>query len=300
MRKLVAVLQGVTISPIIANSRRWHIRRGGEVRLSNTRKTSYSKLTVGARRPPSVFTAYEGTVQIQRKCSTQAAALDLLNDYVQIKQLGRFQTDGMGEIQWQQSWIEDFQKPYGTRKQLPRVRIRKELPKGQPHHGGLPEPIKQLILYYLLHDFFHTAKHKSKIFYELDLEDPALMEVLRKSHDKGKPTDPFLRIMGRFDQFAASLERTRFAPVKGRYNLQAQQQDQQLEDRQQLAQELSQVVNKQDVHGVYSYIYDSEELDWLVESQKHGFSSLRTHLLIGANLIVHSYQKGYLSDCSGQ
>jgi hypothetical protein len=30
------------------------------------------------------------------------------------------------------------------------------------------------------------------------------------------------------------------------------------------------------------------------ESRDYGFSSLRTHLLIGANLIVHSYQKGYL------
>jgi hypothetical protein len=126
------------------------------------------------------------------------------------------------------------------------------------------------------------------------------MEILRRSHDKEKPNDPLLRIMARFDQFAASLGRTRFAPVKGRYNLQAQQKDQQLEDRQQIAREISLVVNTQDVHGVYSYIFQSEELAWLVESRKYGFSSLRTHLLIGANLIVHSYQKGYLSACSGQ
>ncbi len=126
------------------------------------------------------------------------------------------------------------------------------------------------------------------------------MEVLRRSHDRKKPIDPLLPIMAQFDQFAASLGRIRFAPVKGRYNLQAQQKDHQLEDRQQLAKEISQVVNTQDVHGVYSYILASEEPDWLVESRKFGFSSLRTHLLIGANLIVHSYQKGYLSECYGQ
>jgi hypothetical protein len=126
------------------------------------------------------------------------------------------------------------------------------------------------------------------------------MDILRRSHDKEKLNDPLLWIMARFDQFAASLGRTRFAPVKGRYNLQAQQKDQQLEDRQQIAREISLVVNRQDVHGIYSYIFQSEELAWLVESRKYGFSSLRTHLLIGANLIVHSYQKGYLSACSGQ
>ncbi len=300
MRKLVAVLQGVTVTPIVTNRRRWHTRRGGEVWLLNTRKTAYSKLTVGAHRPPTVFTAYEGTVQIRRKCSTPTGALDLLNYYFQITKLGRFKNEGMGVIEWQQPWIEDFQRVYGARKQPPKVRIRKELPKGKPAHGGLPERITRLLLYFLLHDFFHTQKHKSKIFYELELKDSALVDVLRRSHDKTKPADPVLLTMARFDQFAAILGRTRYAPVKGRYNLPAQQRNQRLAERQQLMREISQVVNESSVYELYRYIYASEELDWLVESRDYGFSSLRTHLLIGANLIVHSYQKGFLSEGSEQ
>ncbi|MHA2370938.1 MAG: hypothetical protein ACXADX_19155, partial [Candidatus Hodarchaeales archaeon] len=193
-----------------------------------------------------------------------------------------------------------FQGAYGARKQLPKVRIRKELPKGKPAHGGLPERIKRLLLYFLLHDFFHTQTHKSKIFYELELNDSVLMDVLRRSHDKDKPTDPVLLIIGRFDQFAAMLGRTRYAPVKGRYNIQAQQRNQRLAEHQQLAREISQVVNEGSIYELYCYIYASEELDWLVESRDYGFSSLRTHLLTGANLIVHSYQKGFLSDTSEQ
>ncbi|MFQ5980319.1 MAG: hypothetical protein ACE5OZ_19460, partial [Candidatus Heimdallarchaeota archaeon] len=254
MRKLVAVLQGVTVTPIVTNRRRWHTRRGGEVRLLNTRKTSYSKLTAGAHRPPTVFTAYEGTIQIRRKCSTPAGALDLLNYYFQITKLGRFKNEGMGVIEWQQPWIEDYQRAYGARKRLLKVRLRKELPKGEPAHGGLPESIKRLLLYFLLHDFFHTKKHKSKIFYELELEETGLMDVLRRSHDKDKPADPLLRTMSRFDQFAAMLGRKRYAPVKGRYNIQAQQQNRRLADRQQLAREISQVVNERSLNELYSYI----------------------------------------------
>ncbi|MFQ5979749.1 MAG: hypothetical protein ACE5OZ_16590 [Candidatus Heimdallarchaeota archaeon] len=294
MRKLVAVLQGETITPIVTTRRRWHTRRGGQVRLIKTRKTSFSKLTVGAHRPPSVFTAYEGGVQMRRKCSTEAGALDLLNYYVQIKKLGRFKNEGMGLIKWQKAWIEGYQKPEGAKKQPLQVRIRKELPKGEPAHGGLPAPIERLLLYFLLHDFFHTCKHLSKIFYELELKDTALMDGLRRSHDKSKPDDLFLLTMSKYDRFSTIFGRKRYAPVKGRYNIPAQQQEQRFEDRQQLARELSQVVNNQSVHEVYRYIYASEELGWLVESRKHGFSSLRTHLLIGANLIVHSYQRGYL------
>ncbi|MHA2232216.1 MAG: hypothetical protein ACXAB4_06980 [Candidatus Hodarchaeales archaeon] len=296
MRKLVAVLQGMTITPIVTKRRRWHTRRGGQVQLVNTHKTSFSKLAVGTQRPPNIFMSYEGTVQIRRKCSTEAGALDLLNYYVQIRKLGRFKNEGMGVIEWKKAWIENYQKPQGVRKQSPHVRIRKELPKGELEHGGLPLPIKRLVLYFLLHDFFHTRKHRSKIFYELELEKINLMDTLRRSHDESKPEDLILRTMARFDQFAAMFGRKQYTPVKGRYNLQAQQQDRWLEDRQQLARELSKVANEQGVDEVYSYIYASEELDWLVESRNYGFSSLRTHLLIGANLIVHSYQKGYL-DC---
>lgn len=269
------------------------------MRLVKPRKTAYSKITVGAHRPPSVFYGYEGTVQIRRKCSTETGALALLNYFLQVTKLGRFKNEGMGLIDWQRTWIEDYQKPQGKWKRSPKIRIRQNLPKGEPAHGGLPEVIQRLLLYYLLHDFFKTEKHPSKIFQELELDDTALMEVLRKSHDKVKPNDPLLLAMARFDQLAAMLGRKRYAPVIDRYNFQAQQDRKRLADRAQLAREISKVVNENSVYELYSYIYKSEELDWLVETRECGYSSLRTHLLIGANIIVHSYQKGYLGSLTG-
>jgi hypothetical protein len=124
---------------------------------------------------------------------------------------------------------------------------------------------------FFVNDFFHTRKHKSKIYYELELEDTDFMSVLRCSHDKSKPNDPFLLIMSRFDQLAAMLGRQRYAPIKGRYNFQAQRQGQRLEDRRKLAREISQVVNEKSIYELYNYIYASEELDWLVESRDYGF-----------------------------
>jgi hypothetical protein len=223
----------------------------------------------------------------------------LLNYFLQITKLGRFKNEGLGLIDWQRTWIEDYQKPQGKRKRIPKIRIRQNLPKGEPAHGGLPEGIQRLLLYYLLHDFFKTKKHPSKIFQELELEDTTLMEALRKSHDKVKPDDPFLQAMAWFDQLAAMLGRKKYAPVNDRYNFQAQQDRKRLADRAQLAREISQVVNEKDVYDLYRYIYESEELDWLVETRECGYSSLRTHLLIGANMIVHSYQNSYLGSLIG-
>jgi hypothetical protein len=59
------------------------------------------------------------------------------------------------------------------------------------------------------------------------------------------------------------------------------------------------VVNEKSVYDLYRYIYESEELGWLVETRECGYSSLRTHLLLGANMIVQSYQKGYLGSLTG-
>jgi hypothetical protein len=178
---------------------------------------------------------------------------------------------------------------------MSKVRIRQELPTGHSKDGGLPSPIKKLILYFMIHDFFHTKKHQSKIFYELELNDIELMNTLRRSHDTQKPEDPFLIAMSRFDQLAAALGRKKYAPVRGRYNFSAQQRNQCLMDPKQLVLDISKVVNEKNLPQIYRYIYESEELDWLVESRNYGFSSLRNHLLIGINLIVHSYQKGYLN-----
>ncbi|MFX0125901.1 MAG: hypothetical protein ACFFAE_19930 [Candidatus Hodarchaeota archaeon] len=49
---------------------------------------------------------------------------------------------------------------------------------------------------------------------------------------------------------------------------------------------------------LYEYIYQSKELSHLTESLQHGHTSLRRHLLIVTNLIVHDYLSNRLCFCA--
>ena len=84
--------------------------------------------------------------------------------------------------------------------------------KGLPHN--LPKEIHELIRYSLLHDFFHTPRHRSKI-YEPQLENEKLIEQLRKHHEKVE--DPLIRTFQEYDQRASMITRKICSPIYSRY-----------------------------------------------------------------------------------
>jgi len=96
-----------------------------------------------------------------------------------------------------------------------------------------------LIQYALLHDFFHTSEHRSKIYVEPEIDFVALANEIKKNE-----------------------------------------------------------IKKASTHSskLYWYILNNKELNRLNESLEHGHSSLRNHLLVIANLIVHDFQQGRLKD----
>jgi hypothetical protein len=59
-----------------------------------------------------------------------------------------------------------------------------------------------------------------------------------------------------------------------------------------LASEIAQV--SENVWKLYDFIYQSQELTQLAESLEYGHSSLKTHLLLIANLIVQDWLAGRL------
>ncbi|MHA1331585.1 MAG: hypothetical protein ACTSR2_10955, partial [Candidatus Hodarchaeales archaeon] len=156
---------------------------------------------------------------------------------------------------------------------------------------GLPlkltEEQQGLLKYALLHDFFHTEKHQSKIYQEPPLEDIKLLEKLRQHHDKTE--DPLIKKFQYYDRLAASITRKIRSPIISRYNWQAKRMLQKI-DFTRLSKEIKEVSEK-NIWNLYRYIYESKELALLNESMDYGHTSLKKHLLIIANLIVQDFKQ---------
>jgi hypothetical protein len=147
--------------------------------------------------------------------------------------------------------------------------------------------VQALIRYALLHDFVHTDRHPSKIYVEVPLAEQEFLELLQQHH--GENDNPLVRVFQQYDQRAAQLTRRIRAPTTDRYNWQAKNAE---IDFTQLASEITQV--SENVWKLYDYIYQNHELAKLTESLKYGHSSLKTHLLLIANLIVQDWLAGKL------
>ncbi|MFX0061965.1 MAG: hypothetical protein ACFFC7_07225, partial [Candidatus Hermodarchaeota archaeon] len=157
--------------------------------------------------------------------------------------------------------------------------------KGLPHN--LSQEAQDLLRYALLHDFFTTSKHRSKIYMEPQLDDEEFMNSLRQHHEQAD--DPLILKLQKYDQLAAIITRKIPSPRNNRYNWRAKETI----DFEQLAKEIAEVTN-QSVWKLYEYIYKSKKLDLLNESMEHGHISLRRHILLITNLVVQDVQKNKL------
>jgi len=97
-----------------------------------------------------------------------------------------------------------FRSKYG------KIKIRKGLP------SSLPYEIQELLFYGLLHDFFHTVIHKSKIYLEPQLENQSLVDLLRQSHSDNSHL--LIETFKKYDGIASYLTRRYKAPRTTRYN----------------------------------------------------------------------------------
>ena len=139
--------------------------------------------------------------------------------------------------------------------------------KGLP--SNLPEPVQQLILYGLLHDFYEpeTVRHRSKIYVEPELANQALIALLRQSHSK--TSHVVVKTFQRYDRMAAGLTRHYKAPKVNRYNWKAQEASQTV-DFTTLASQIQRIVDTENVFKLYLFIYNSKELVMLNEELEYG------------------------------
>jgi hypothetical protein len=146
-----------------------------------------------------------------------------------------------------------------------------------------------LTRYGLLHDFYNTSAHPSKIYVEPYLKNKGLMDLLRKSHDK--TNNLLINTANIYDRLSSSITRRIRSPTLYRYNWQSLTRK---IDFHKLGKKISE--HSDNVFKLYTYILNSRELKLLNESLNYGHSSLRHHLVLIANLIVNDYLKGQLDD----
>ncbi|MFX0061970.1 MAG: hypothetical protein ACFFC7_07250 [Candidatus Hermodarchaeota archaeon] len=269
------VLKGSIKTPIV--TRKTHFRlEGCQISILNPRRCYYNKINTSKPMYPYSYVCYLGDIEVRHECKFKSTAKQKLAKLLQIKAIGRYTSEGMGQIRWLAGEITTT--PTETRRYKRKLRIRK----GLPH--DLPNNIQKLLHYALLHDFVHTSKHKSKIYVEPQLENIA---ALQKHHDTSD--NPLIQLFQKYEHLAAMITRKVRSPRTSRYNWTARGNI----DFDKLAQDIEEVA-KQSIWKLYEYIYQSKELKQLNESLEHGHTSLRDHLLIIANLIVQDIQRHVL------
>ncbi|MFQ5976835.1 MAG: hypothetical protein ACE5OZ_01735 [Candidatus Heimdallarchaeota archaeon] len=272
------ILEGQIISPIVTRQPRFAIK-GCRATIRKPRRRWYGKITTGKPMFPYALICYLGVIELRYSCKAREQAKRKLQQLLKIDQMGRYQSEGLGKIQWVRGRILEI--PEKAPRRWPRIQVRKGLP------VELPYPVRELIRYALLHDFVHTEKHRSKIYVEVPLDDPFYVEWLKQHHAE-KP-ERFLQVFQKYDRRAATITRRIRSPIRSRYNWKAAETEINFEK---LAAEIKNHATH--VWKLYEVIYESKELALLNESLDFGHSSLKNHLLLITNLIVQDYLVGKL------
>jgi hypothetical protein len=272
------ILKGKIKTPIVTKKTTFKLL-DCRARIISPRRRYFNKINAAKPMFPYSFICYLGDVEIGYVTSSKSKAKQKLRKLLAINTIGKYTSEGMGQVQWLKGSIRPITETRETGATYNQVRIRK----GLPHH--LPLEVQNLIRYALLHDFTHTVNHKSKIYLEPEVED---LDYLRKHHDK--TDDPFILTFQKYDTLSAIITRKIRSPRTNRYNWSAGNKT---IDFNKLAEDITEAA-KRPVGKLYEYIYQSEALGNLNERLQHGHTSLRSHLLVLANLIVRDYQRGNL------
>ena len=247
-------VMGRTITPVVARSNRFGHEYGLVIIKGLNRFCG--KIKAGARMYPNAYKAYYGTVEFYTNDPIPVLNLD---------GIGKFQTEGMGIVRWIK--VERGRPP------LPRrgLKIRRCLPK-------LSERDERFVKALLLHDFVSTPKHQSKIYFDVEIEDERVRWLCKHHHDR--IDDPELELLQKYDRWSAMLGRKIRYKTFSRYSLLAKSKI----DFEKLKREIE--VRQHSAYSLYSFVYNSKELEVIAEATDYGFSSLRRHLLVAVGLYL--------------
>lgn len=271
------VVDGRLITPIITKKSQFIIK-GCKVTINQPRQRHYTKINASIPMYPYSFICYLGNIRLEYRHSSIYKINHKINEILETTHIGKFQAEGLGEVEWISGHIEKHNTSLHKPERKQKLRIRKGMPL------DLSSDQQELLQYALLHDFFKTDIHKSKIYTEPPLDDTNLVKRLRRHHEK--TDDSIISTFQVYDQWAAMITRKIRSPITSRYTWQAKKMARKI-DFNKLAQEIKEVSTN--IWTLYSYIYNSKELKLLNESMNHGHTTLRNHLIVIANLIVQDF-----------
>ncbi len=260
-------LSGITKTPVVSKRKRFFHKYG--VITINGRPRAFGKLTKGEKRAPMTFRARYGTVEfvVPQSKLEQAFTVDTI---------GRYTHEGMGQIVWRS--VKHLQKKplYAPRK----IKIRKMLPK-------LSDAQKNLLKAFLLHDFVHTEKHRSKIYNEIDIIDEEVYKLAKNHHNYNfdERELPLLSTLHYYDRLSAMISRKFRWSASSRYRVNVQKEI----DFDMLKREIES--RQYSLCALYGYVYKSCVLNKINEALKFGFSSLKNHLLLMVNLYIDDFHR---------
>jgi len=268
------VVEANIITPIVTKHTTFWLL-GCQANITSIKRRYYSKITAGIKMFPFSYICYVGKLILRFECKNKKIGLTKLNQLRTIRSIGRYSSEGLGQIQWLHSYFQ----PDSSLTEIKPKRIygRVKIRKGLPHN--LTAKQQKLIRFGLLHDFFHTSKHRSKIYVEPQIKDQEMIWLCKNHHEK--IDNDLITELRKYDAGSAMRTRKIRSPRTTRYNWRSKKRI----DFQKLANEIVEVADN--VNKLYQYIYTSKELDYLNESFEFGHSSLRVHLLILANLIAN-------------
>ena len=276
--KLTLILKGKIITPIVTKKTYFKIDNC-KANIINPRRRYYTKIIASRPMYPYSLICYLGKIQVSFEQQTKEKIRKKLTTLLKMTNIGKLANEGLGQIKWTEGYIRGKRSQEREKTRKGKLRIRKGLPL------NLTDEQQELVKYALLHDFYHTSKHKSKIYQEPPIKDQKLVERLRKHHEK--TDDQLIKKFQYYDRLAAGITRKIRSPVISRYNWQAKQNLKNVNFKK-LAKEI-QEVTETNIWNLYRYIYESKELNLLNESMYHGYSKLRNHLILIANLIVQDF-----------
>ncbi|WP_287586423.1 hypothetical protein [Candidatus Borrarchaeum sp.] len=262
-------MRGITTTPIVSK-RRHFFHKLGVVTIQG-RPRVVGKLKKGERRAPKTYRAWYGNIEF-------IVPENKLDEALAIDSIGRYTHEGMGQIIWKT--VSKIKKPLHTSK---KIRIRKKLPK-------LSDMQNKLICAMLLHDFVNTERHTSKIYTEVSIVDDDVYNLVKNHHnyDIDVRVLPLLSILQYYDRLSASISRKFRWTAFSRYRVVESENI----DFDALKKEIE--LQQHSPYALYTFIRKCQDLNMINESLKFGFSSLKNHLLLIANLYLDDIQDGVL------
>ncbi|MHA1124881.1 MAG: hypothetical protein ACTSO7_06535 [Candidatus Heimdallarchaeota archaeon] len=325
LTKKIIILTDRLVTPIIVSSPTFW-KHGCLVKVVGNSKTeskaqftSIGKLVKGERKAPIILRGYNGFVKVSCIGSSENQLLSKMEQFLQMQFLGTKTSEGYGRVNWGSCELKDFTSTNSTlvliadscpqcknktvtydyrtknkrctscnqtwrRKQF---KIRKGI------GTNYPKELQRLLIALMLHDFVDTELHPSKIYRQLKIEDEVVREACLNHHNSKKIPNKLHQLVKSYDGVASKISRKKHYSVHNRYSKEKGQIDFEL-----LARDIEQ--NQHSAQKLYNYIYNSDELERLVESLRFGHNTLRNHLLLMVNLTVNDYYDKKLTITKGK